>query len=332
MSFIKELKAHEHAYDQYREIRSILKNYFHDIKTNTASKKKVTFRREDVKITYVVTGDSKNPSFHIVQDRELIMDMALTKKNEAAIKAAIDETAPSSLNKQCMAFNARLSNAYSRARFDEAYLLGMAEWKTATLDDSPLTVQIDDNYVYKGDSKAEIKILTYLLKHGCVKLLRGQDYVIEYGSRRYYPDFVYLNHLNQIVILEVKAKGNFSSEKNLIKYIALAKHCEAHGYVYGMIDANFNTLVSLLNAPINKTFEKELLRAVEEYGMVNSQLITQIRSQHFPHIKRRALEHMIPRIVITNRLVNKPRAVHDLNIVNKRSKLKHYYLLLQSIK
>ena len=332
MSYLKTLRQHPNVFENYLQIRSWLKNYFYDLKVNTASSKKISFKRAEAKIRYVITGSIKRPSFQIIEANEIVKRFTLTKQNLKAIKQAIFETAPEGLSEQCMTFNARLSNTFTRERFDEAYLRNMANWKSRVLDDTDLTQQVDETYVYKGDSKSEMRILNYLLKYDCVKLLRGQDYAIQYENKNYYPDFVYLNHMNQLVVLEVKGKGDFSTEKNLKKYFALVKHCTEKGYVFGMVDANFNTLNSLLEVPVHKGFEKALLTALKKDGVVNSQTITKLRVKEFSHLKRKAIQHMITKIVIKNRLVNRPKSVHDLNIHNEKSKLKDYYLITSASK
>ena len=331
MSFHQALKQQK-SRPYYMQVRHLLKNAFADLLVNRASKKKVTFKRQDVNVVYQICGTPKRPVFVVSTPGALPISYPLNKTHLPKIQAAIEATYPETLTPMCVRFNAKLSNTYTKKRFDEDTLLNLAPWRSTQESENPLTMRVDEDYVYQADSQAEIRILKYLLSHGCVKKLRGQNYAIPYGKKTYYPDFVYLNHLNQIVILEVKSKGTFATAANLEKYTTLAKHCEAHGYVYGMIDTNFNTLVSQMAIPVNRSFEKALLETLHKEGIVTSKTITALRKTTFSHIKRRKLEHMLTKIIITNQLCAQPSSVHDLRITQASSSASHYYLMRKLMK
>ena len=111
------------------------------------------------------------------------------------------------------------------------------------------SVKVDDRFVLSFDSEDERIIYDYIKKNKLAKIIRGQalKIPIPHTKTNYYPDLIYLNQDNEVVIVEVKSKSNMSTIDELKKYDALKKYCNLHGFYYTMIDRNFTSIKSLCN-------------------------------------------------------------------------------------
>jgi hypothetical protein len=327
MSYLNQLKKSDMAYACYKEVKEIVRNTYKRLKIDYSQKNQLKFSRVDQNIKYTIYNARGHHKLQITNNDEMVFNGLLSKSNMQKIRKALDDTRPSSIDKSSVAFNAKLCNRYSSKRFDRNHILAMTSWKIHDENNSKHSIVMPDGYVYKGHSSAEIKIINHLMSKKCASIIRGQDYAIPYGDQHYYPDLVYLNHLDQVVVLEVKGKSDFSAEKNIIKYIALAEHCYKNGYVYGMVDKDFVTMKSFLNLKPHRGFEQAVLKVLKKDGVFNSQSLTKLRNESFSHLKRSHLMKLVTKFVIEHRYINRPKTAHDLNIMNKKLKIDHYYLI-----
>jgi len=322
-----KLKSDEKKYKCYTEIKQWIRNAFLDVKVDYSKNDKLVFSVPYNKNQYIIYEGRFGTYFSIVSDERILFRINLDYKNNKKIIEEIQNSYPLDLDISCVRLNAKLHNRFSGKKFSETELLNLACW---TQKEKKNQIRVSDDYVYNGDSSAEIKIVKHIITHGCAKILRGQDYFIEYDNRKYYPDIIYLNHLNQIVVLEVKAKGGFSTEGNIRKYIALAEHCREKGFVFGMIDRDFNTYHSYINLHVLKGFEQDVLNILKKNGVFNSQSLTKLHNEKYSHLKYKELRKMITKIVLDHRLVDRPKTVHDLNIINENIKYKNYDALFRN--
>lgn len=321
MGYLKEIKNHRERYGVYLTVKQWVRNAFERVKVDYGHPKRLAFHVKSHGLSYVLEARKDNMYFYIVDKNEKTSEIEARKSNRKAIEHRIKQTLPETITHSSVRMNMKLHNRFTGKRFCEEDLLNLAEW---TQKEKKHSVKVDETYTYYGDSQAEIDIVRHLLRHKCAKVLRGQDYAIHFDEKRYFPDIVYLNHLNQIVVLEVKSKVNFSEEKTIRKFVALADKCRELGYVFGMIDRNFMSYQSYLKLPVLKGFEKDVLRILKTEGEFDSKRLTKLRAEKYSHVKRRALEKMVTKIVLDHRLVNRPKTVHDLRILNERLRTKHY--------
>jgi hypothetical protein len=129
---------------------------------------------------------------------------------------------------------------------------------------------------------------------------------------------VYLNHDNEVVIVEVKSKTNMSTYDELVKYHALRVYCYFNGFHYTMIDKRYTSIQSFCKMNYNKKLESTIISHLKKYGLLDSQVVTQIREKHFSHIKRKNLDKMVTAIIIKNRLIDKKVNMTQLHVINQK--------------
>lgn len=326
IGYLIYLKKNKVKYQYYYVIKEWIRNAFSEVKTSYKWDNQISFYVLENGIRYLIKDINYETFFVIIDKSKTVYQAKIPNKNLKRIIRAIQDTFPENISLSSVRFNMKLHNRFTYKRFTKAQLLSLADWSQK---DKKNYYIINKDYTYYGDSKDEIKIVKHIMYHHCAKVLRGQDFSITYGEKKYYPDLVYLNHLNQIVVLEIKAKGDFASESNIKKYIALAKVCREKGFVFGMIDKDFNTYQSYINLRVHKGFEKNFLKVLRRDAVFNSQSLTKLRKNKYPNHLRKTLRKMITKIILDHRLINRPKTVHDLNVLNEKIKQKHYYAIFK---
>lgn len=135
-------------------------------------------------------------------------------------------------------------------KFTEKDLEALADWDVlpASLKKNKVKFQvlIDGRYVSFG-SEPELKTYQRLKELGLIASFRAQHLRVPYasyikGDKNYYPDFVFLTPEGYITIVESKPIALMSYFVVEAKYHFLKRYCEAHGYLYAMMDENLTTI------------------------------------------------------------------------------------------
>ena len=141
-------------------------------------------------------------------------------------------------------------NLQRAKKFTEKDLESLADWDVlpASLKKNKITTQvlIDGRYVSFG-SEPELKTYQRLKDLGLIASFRAQHLRVPYasyikGDKNYYPDFIFLTPEGYIAIVESKPIALMSYFVVEAKYYFLKRYCEAHGYLYAMVDENLTTI------------------------------------------------------------------------------------------
>ena len=199
--------------------------------------------------------------------------------------------------------------------------LELAEWESYNSPKNKSFVDLD-GFKLPFYSKDEKVIYDHIVKYDLAQIIRGQALRIPIPKteKSFYPDIIYLNHNNEVVIVEVKSKTNMSTYDELVKYHALRTYCYHQGFHYTMIDKRFTSIQSFCKMNYNKKLEKMIIQHLKTKGLLDSKAVTQLREQHFSHIKRKNLDKMVTAIIIRNRYIDEKVNKTQLHVINK----KHY--------
>jgi hypothetical protein len=135
-------------------------------------------------------------------------------------------------------------------KFTETDLESLADWNVApeALKKNKIftQVRIDGRLVSFG-SEPELKTFQRLKDLGVIASFRAQHLRVPYasyikGDKNYYPDFVFLTPEGYIAIVESKPIALMSYFVVEAKYHFLKRYCEAHGFLYAMLDENLTTI------------------------------------------------------------------------------------------
>lgn len=197
--------------------------------------------------------------------------------------------------------------------------LKLANWDQYNPPKNKPFVEID-NFKLPFYSNDEKIVYDHIVKNKLAKCIRGQALRIPIANSNssFYPDIVYLNQDNEVVIVEVKSKNNMSTYDELVKYNALRGYCLKNQCHYIMCDKNYTSIQSFCKLNYNKSFETAILDHLKKTGLLDSQAVTEIRNKQFPHIKRKDLDKMVTAIIIKNRLVDKKVNMTKLHVINKK--------------
>lgn len=115
---------------------------------------------------------------------------------------------------------------------------------------------ISDEFTYYSDSIEEYDFVKNIRDENIAKILRGQNYFLEYISKeyadhQYIPDIIFLDSENHLVIIEYKPMANMTYHITIAKYKWLKYYAEENGFYCGMMDKEFNTFEDLENYDIN---------------------------------------------------------------------------------
>lgn len=209
---------------------------------------------------------------------------------------------------------------HQTTKVTEEEFLNLVDWNSYKPKKGKKSVKVDDRFVLSFDSEDERIIYDYIKKNKLAKIIRGQalKIPIPHTKTNYYPDLIYLNQDNEVVIVEVKSKSNMSTIDELKKYDALKKYCNLHGFYYTMIDRNFTSIKSLCNIKYSKTLEDKVIAHIKRYCLLDSQAVTEIREKEFQHIKRKDLDKQISAIIIKNKYIDKKVNMNQLHVINKK--------------
>jgi hypothetical protein len=197
--------------------------------------------------------------------------------------------------------------------------LKFADWDNYNPPKNKPFVEIDD-FKLPFYSKDEKIVYDHIAKHNLAKCIRGQALRIPIPKtkRFFYPDLVYLNKDNEVVIIEVKSKANMSTHDELVKYNALRLFCLKNQCHYAMLDKNYTSIQSFCKMNYNKKLETVIIKHLKKYGLLDSQAVTQIREKYFSHIKRKVLDKMVTAIIIKNRFIDKKVNMTQLHVINQK--------------
>lgn len=141
-------------------------------------------------------------------------------------------------------------NLQHAKKFTETDLESLADWNVppeALAKNKIFTqVRIDGRLVNFG-SEPELKTYQRLKDLGVIASFRAQHLRVPYasyikGGKNYYPDFVFLTPEGYIAIVESKPIALMSYFVVEAKYHFLKRYCEAHGFLYAMVDENLTTI------------------------------------------------------------------------------------------
>ena len=141
-------------------------------------------------------------------------------------------------------------NLHQAKKFSEKDLESLADWDVPpeSLKKNKFTTQvmIDGRLVSFG-SDPEWQTYQRLKELGLIASFRAQHLRVPYasyikGGKNYYPDFVFLTPEGYIAIVESKPIALMSNLVVEAKYHFLKRYCEAHGYLYAMMDENLTTI------------------------------------------------------------------------------------------
>ena len=141
-------------------------------------------------------------------------------------------------------------NLENAKKFTENDLEALADWDVLpeSLKKNKVSTQvlIDGRFVSFG-SEPELKTYQRLKELGVIASFRAQHLRVPYasyikGDKNYYPDFVFLTPEGYIAIVESKPIALMSNMTVEAKYHFLKRYCEAHGFLYAMMDENLTTI------------------------------------------------------------------------------------------
>ena len=141
-------------------------------------------------------------------------------------------------------------NLQHAKKFTEKDLEALADWDVLpeSLKKNKVNTQvlIDGRYVSFG-SEPELKTYQRLKGLGLIASFRAQHLRVPYasyikGDKNYYPDFIFLTPEGYIAIVESKPIALMSNLMVEAKYHFLKRYCEAHGFLYAMVDENLTTI------------------------------------------------------------------------------------------
>ncbi|MCZ8513399.1 TnsA endonuclease N-terminal domain-containing protein [Paenibacillus filicis] len=89
---------------------------------------------------------------------------------------------------------------------------------------------LERNFIRLADF--DIRVVEIFYQPECI------DYLVNGKKHKYYPDFKLILEDNRVFIIEVKALRFKNSPKNVIKYEAGRKFCEARGWHYEIFTEN----------------------------------------------------------------------------------------------
>lgn len=205
-------------------------------------------------------------------------------------------------------------------KYTEDAFLSLAPWDTYKPKKNKSLVQVDDQFQLHFDSEDEKVIYEHIERNKLAKIIRGQALEVSMPKSKhsYYPDIIYLDQNNEVVVVEVKSKANMSTIDVLEKYQALQKFCYNKGFHYVMIDKNFTSMKSFCQLNYNKSLEEKIIQHIKQHGILDSNTVTAIRNKYFSHIKRKVLDKMITAIIIKNNYVDRKVNMTQLHVVNQK--------------
>ena len=152
-------------------------------------------------------------------------------------------------------------NLQHAKKFTEKDLEALADWDVLpeSLKKNKVNTQvlIDGRYVSFG-SEPELKTYQRLKGLGLIASFRAQHLRVPYasyikGDKNYYPDFIFLTPEGYIAIVESKPIELMSYFVVEAKYYFLKRYCEAHGYLFAMVDENLTTIEQVRKEVLPKT-------------------------------------------------------------------------------
>jgi hypothetical protein len=141
-------------------------------------------------------------------------------------------------------------NLQHAKKFTEKDLESLTDWDVApeALKETKVVTQvmIDGRKVSFG-SEPEFNTYQRLKEQGLIQSFRAQYLCVHYASylkddKKYYPDFIFLTPEGYLAIVESKPISLMSNFMVEAKYHFLKRYCEAHGYLYAMLDENLTTI------------------------------------------------------------------------------------------
>ena len=141
-------------------------------------------------------------------------------------------------------------NLQHAKKFTEKDLESLTDWDVPpeALKDTTVVkqVMIDGRNVSFG-SWPEFYTYQRLKEQGLIQSFRAQYLCVHYASylkddKKYYPDFIFLTPEGYLAIVESKPISLMSNFMVEAKYHFLKRYCEAHGYLYAMLDENLTTI------------------------------------------------------------------------------------------
>ena len=141
-------------------------------------------------------------------------------------------------------------NLQNAKKFTEKDLESLTDWDVPpeALKETTVVkqVMIDGRKVSFG-SEPEFNTYQRLKEQGLIQSFRAQYLCVHYASylkdeKKYYPDFIFLTPEGYLAIVESKPISLMSNFMVEAKYHFLKRYCEAHGYLYAMLDENLTTI------------------------------------------------------------------------------------------
>lgn len=187
------------------------------------------------------------------------------KPSKTAKKKTTKSTSNKSKEKRNEVF-AKLKNRNKAKKFTKQEFKELADWRFGrSFNDDVIIYELPNGNEIQCDSKSEVLLLDYLIKHRLALEIGGQELYLKYDTAfrsgcYYYPDVVVLTKDYHIAVIEVKPVTAMSYHKNMEKYEALREYCEARGYEYMMVDPahDYMTYDEMLKLRIPKAIENRI--------------------------------------------------------------------------
>lgn len=149
-------------------------------------------------------------------------------------------------------------NLQGAKKFTEKDLEALADWDVVPKElqhIKPHASLMIDGHMIRFGSQPELNTYLRLKEKGLIQCFRGQHLMIHYASylsedKKYYPDFVFLTPDGYIAIVESKPIQLMSYFIVEAKYHFLKRYCEAHGFIYAMMDENLVTIEQVRKEPL----------------------------------------------------------------------------------
>ena len=203
-------------------------------------------------------------------------------------------------------------NLHGAKKFTEKDLEALADWDVVPKElqqSKPHPSLLIDGHMVHFGSQPELNTYLRLKEKGLIQSFRGQHLMIHYASylsedKKYYPDFVFLTPDGYIAIVESKPIQLMSYFIVEAKYHFLKRYCEAHGFIYAMMDENLVTIEQVRQEPL-PTQVTEFLDHLLDTARIFNDGAMQMVYQRFGDQNHKDLDLIASKHWIQRELVNK---------------------------
>jgi hypothetical protein len=215
---------------------------------------------------------------------------------------------PESINQRYRSFE----NLQGAKTFTEKDLEALADWDVIPKELKQIkphkSLLINGHMVHFG-SQPELNTYLCLKENRLIQSFRGQHLMIHYASylsedKKYYPDFVFLTPDGYIAIVESKPIQLMSYFIVEAKYHFLKRYCEAHGFIYAMMDENLVTIEQVRQEPLPTQVTDYLDHLLDTARIFNDGAM-QMVYQRFGDQNHKDLDLIASKHWIQRELVNK---------------------------